>query len=161
MFARSALLLALVACACSDSGTRSLESDESVESIVEAVVEAVGERDVETVFRHLALDFRGGPVGREPDLDHADAQAIVLEFLLREHPISARLEDLRAGPAEPDGSRRVEARVWFDASDVLRDAAAPIPESASRYRFEVTFARREGTWQAVAASYARIEPPSS
>jgi hypothetical protein len=160
-FAVRVLLLA-----CALGGCGGSERDESappdadgdLESIVRDIVGAIGERDTALVLRHLALEFRGGPEGREPDLDHADAVAIVLEFLQREHAISARLEDARVHAPVADGSRRVEARVWLDASDVLRDPASAIPASAVRYRFDVRFARREGTWQAVAASYARVEP---
>ncbi len=158
-----ALALATAIAGCGggpDDGSPVAADAGDVESIVREVVAAIPERDAETVLRHVALGFRGGPSDRDPNLDHAGAQAIVLEFLLREHPISARLEDVRAEPPAADGSRRVEARVWFDASDVLRDPASAIPETAVRYRFEIHFARREGTWQAVDARYARMEPPA-
>jgi len=160
-----ALVCALAVTACGDAGESALappsDADADVESIVRDVVAAIPERDPEAVLRHIALEFRGGPLDREPNLDHADAQAVVLEFMLREHPISARLEDVRTHPPEPDGSLRVVARVWFDASDVLRDPASAIPTTAVRYRFELRFARREGTWQALDARYARMEPASS
>jgi hypothetical protein len=160
--ALAAMTAAIAFAACGgDERTGGTAAEADIEAIVREVVAAIPERDPETVLRHVALEFRGGPSGREPDLDHADANAIVLEFLLREHPISARIEDLRAAPAEADGTRRAVARVWFDASDVLVDPASAVPSSAVRYRFELRFARREGTWQAIEARYERLAPGPS
>ncbi len=152
-----ALLLAL---ACGDPPTAP-EPGPEVDDVVREVIDAIGEREVDTLMRHVALGFRGGPEGREPNLGYAEVQAIALEFLLREHALSARLDSVRVEPADADGARRVAARVWFDASETLADAASTVPESAVAYRFELRFERREGTWQVVGASYARLDSAAS
>jgi hypothetical protein len=163
MSPRLAPLVLLVALACG----REPASDEpgpDVDEIVRGVVEAIGEREVDTVMRQVALGFRGGLEGREPNLGYAEVQEIALEFLLRDHALSARLDSLRVDPPDPSGAVLAHARVWFDASTALADAASAVPESAVGYRFDLRFERREGTWQAVEGTYARLDsapaPPS-
>lgn len=155
-----ALLLAL---ACGGEPA-SVDPGPDVDEIVRGVVDAIGERDVEAVMRQVALGFRGGPEGRDRNLGYAEMQEIALEFLLREHPLSARLDSLRLEPPDPTGAVVAHARVWFDASLALADAASAVPESAVAYRFDLRFERREGTWQVVDGSYARLDsapaPPS-
>jgi hypothetical protein len=160
---RLAPLVLLVALACGGEPAR-VDPGPGVDEVVRGVVEAIGERDVEAVMRQVALGFRGGPEGRAPNLGYPEVQEIALEFLLREHPLSARLDSLRVDPPDPSGAVLAHARVWFDASTALADASSALPESAVAYRFDLRFERREGTWQAVEGSYARLgsapAPPS-
>ena len=120
------------------------------------MVAAVEAREAQPILRHVAPGFRGGLSGREADLDYAAAQAVVLEFLLRDHPISARLEDLRIGPERPDGTRRVRAEVWFAPSAALAASSRPRPASAVGYRFDLRMGRGAGTWWATRAEYTPL-----
>lgn len=158
-----ALLLA-IACGGEDEPAPAAPAAPAPRDVAESirdVVAAIGARDVDTVMRHVALEFHGGYAGREAKLAYADVQAIAFEFLLREHPLSARVESLRVDDADASGTRRAEAQVWFDASLALADAASALPASAVGYRFELWFERHEGTWQAVRGTYARLDAPGA
>ncbi len=150
----------MLSAACGEEPTPA-GSDVDVDETVRSLVAAIGERDVAGLMRQVALEFRGGPEGREPNLGYVEVQEIALEFLLGDDPVSARLESLRVEPPDPDGATRAHARVWFDASEALADDAAAIPESAVGYRFDLRFERHEGTWQVVTGSYARVEPAAA
>jgi hypothetical protein len=141
-----ALAAALLAC-----GDREPTHDDPREA-ARRIVAGINEGDPDAILQHVDSDFRGGRVGREPDLDYGAAQAVALELAMREEPLSARLDELRVVEEGPD-ERSVEARVWFDPSDALADPRAARPASAIAYRFEIRMRRREGTWQATSLVY--------
>lgn len=134
------------------------ERTEDLEGVIRSAVASVAARDVQALLRHVSVRFEGGRRGAEADLDFAAVRAVVLEFLQREHPIAARLEELRVTPANA-GARRAELRIWFAPDDALLDATLPPPASASGYHLELDFERREGTWQAVRGGYERFRAP--
>jgi hypothetical protein len=126
-----------------------------IERVVEVMVASVGRHDPDAIMRHVALGFRGGMRDREPNLDYGAAQSIVLEFLMRDSPLSARLDLLRVDEPREDRGTRARARVWFAASNRLDDPDFPVPPSAVAYEFELTFERRDGTWRVAHLEYQR------
>jgi len=143
----------VVALACSGAED---PASASVEQVVRTMVAAVGRRDPDAIMRHVALSFRGGMRDREANLDFGGAQSIVLEFLLRDSPVSARVDRLRVEEPGQDRVTRASVRVWFAASDRLDDPDFPIPPSAVAYDFDVTLEHREATWQVTNLEYARV-----
>jgi hypothetical protein len=149
----ASLALALGAAACSPEPP---DPAAEVRAVVEGMIEAIEENDPHAILEHVAPEFRS-----EDGLTYPDVQSIVLEYLLGEHRLGARLELGSFEPGEEPGEIRVRARVRFARGARLSDRQGPPILPSVVYLFDVRFRSFEGVWQASGGSYRRSQDAGS
>jgi hypothetical protein len=143
------LLVGLVACQ-----PEAADPVSEVRSVLDRVVAAVEDRAAGPILSHVAFEIQ-----TQDGLRYADVQSIVMEYLLPERTLGARLESAEIEPGPEPGEIRVNARIRFAKGTRLRNRDLPPPPDSRVYAFEVWFRRIEGHWQALRGSYRRVEAP--
>lgn len=145
----------LLAAALGGCGAGTAPAEPALRQVIDEIIRAIERKDPGAVLEHV--DYRFEESG---GLRYPDVEALVLNFLLREEAIGARLEEVRILAPEADGSQRVRATVRFAAGTRLGDRAGPPPAGSVRYRFDLVFRQTGAVWQAVGGAYARDGPPA-
>jgi hypothetical protein len=121
-----------------------------VRSLIDEIVEAVEGRRPQVVLDYLAFDFRSND-----GLTYPDVQSILLEYLIPERTIGARLESLDLTPGAGSEEIRARAAIRFARGTRLSDRALPPPPGSVLYDFDILFRRLAGEWRAVRGGYER------
>ena len=124
-----------------------------VRSLLEDLVEAVEERRPQFILSHVGFEFR-----TEDGLTYPDVQSIVLEYLIPENTLGARLESVDIAAGDPPDEVRCEARVRFVRGARLSNRTLPPPPGSVVYAFELRFREIEGEWQVIRGRYQRLQP---
>ena len=124
-------------------------ADETIEDVVQVVVDAIEAQRPGDVVEYISYDFAS------PGLTYADAVAAVETLILRYDAVRADVVSLRVDDGGDARHKRVDAVLAF--APVAREVDSAPPDDAVRYRFELEFARRGARWQAISGRYARLE----
>jgi hypothetical protein len=123
-----------------------------VRALVEELVMAIEERTPAMILSHVAFEFR-----TDDGLTYPDVQSIVMEYLIPESTLGARVQSLDVTGGDASDEVRAQARVRFARGAHLSGRTLPPPPGSVVYAFEVWFRRFEGEWQAVRGRYRRVE----
>ena len=123
-----------------------------VRALLDDLVEAVEARTPQVILSHVAFEFR-----TDDGLTYPDVQSIVLEYLIPEETLGARLESAEVTVGDAPDEVRSEARVRFARGARLSRRSLPPPPGSVVYAFEIWFRKIEGEWQAIRGRYQRAE----
>ena len=147
--ARAAAVLIALGVACSEPPPS--DPPQELRATLLRMIAAVEDGEPDTILRRVSPEFQS-----DDGLGYADVQSLVLDFLLRDESVGARLEELTIEPPiEPGLPYRVRAELTFALGAKLADSRAPTPSGAQRYAFELDFIRSGTSWMAMGGSYHR------